>query len=64
MGQVTVRLWLLPDPDMGCVSIRGNAIFRCHGEELHGQDVHLPVLHLFLLPLLCGLLSGQVRTMS
>lgn len=54
----------VPSPDMRCVSIRGNALFCCHGEELHSQDVHLPVLHLFLLPLLRGLLSRQVRPMS
>lgn len=32
----------------------------CYREELHSQDVHLPVLHPLLLSLLCGLFSGQV----
>lgn len=42
-----------------CV-FREDKLICSHGEELHSQDVHLPVLHSLLLTLLCGLLPGQV----
>lgn len=44
------------------VSTRGNQIICSYGEEFHCKDVHLPVLHLLLLTLLCGLFSWQVRS--
>ena len=44
------------------VFFRGNKIICSHREEFHRQDVHLPVLHLFLLTVLRRFFSRQVRT--
>lgn len=61
---VTATCWQLHEALTRSLSTRENEIFCGHGEELHRQDVHLPVLHLLLLPLLCRLLPRQVGNWS